>query len=168
MDHDVEDTKETYAHFGLAIYWCQILEHGIVNAMVILRLPRRDRIVRTEIDAFYDQQFKKTLGGLINGLRAETALPNDLEDLLTRALTMRNWLCHHYFRERAIQIMTPAGRLGMIEELEAAWALLKSADDSLTAAVQPIAERYGFTEARFKEVSDVMMRENGVSDPSTV
>jgi len=31
---DGEHIKEVYAHFGLAIYLAQVLEHGIVNALV--------------------------------------------------------------------------------------------------------------------------------------
>lgn len=39
---DGEHIKEVYAYFGLAIYLAQVLEHGIVNALVCADLvPRR-------------------------------------------------------------------------------------------------------------------------------
>src|SRR5438034_11431655 len=113
-----EHIREVYAYFGLAAYFGQVLEHGIVNAMVILRLPNRDRFTRGDIDAFMDQQFENTLGKLIKTLRAEIALPADLEGILKQALKLRNWLCHDYFRERAREFMTEAGRAGMLAELE--------------------------------------------------
>ena len=82
-----EHVREVYAYFGLAVYCGQVLEHGIVNAMVILRLPNRERFTKGDIDAFMDQQFENTLGKLIKNLRAETALPMDLEDLLKELKT---------------------------------------------------------------------------------
>tara|TARA_R110001583_G_C5419106_1_gene387649 strand:- start:39 stop:200 length:162 start_codon:yes stop_codon:yes gene_type:complete len=37
-----EHVKDVYAHFGLAMYLAQVLEHGIVNALVYTDLiPRR-------------------------------------------------------------------------------------------------------------------------------
>jgi hypothetical protein len=45
--------RDVYAHFGLAMYKVQVLEHGVVNAMVVARMPDRDRITRQEIDAVH-------------------------------------------------------------------------------------------------------------------
>ena len=52
--------RDTYAHFGLALYKAQVLESGIVNAMVVARMPDRDRITRREIDSFMDRQLENT------------------------------------------------------------------------------------------------------------
>ena len=38
MDNEDEHTKEVYARFGLAVYYAQVLEHGLVNALTISRL----------------------------------------------------------------------------------------------------------------------------------
>jgi len=65
MEQMLEDdylVRETYAHFGLAVYWGQVLEHGIVNAMVVLQLPPRSTFTRDDVDAFMDKEFKNTLG----------------------------------------------------------------------------------------------------------
>jgi hypothetical protein len=162
MEYDVSDSKETFAYFGRAVYYCQILEHGIVNAMLIARLHDRT-ITRTDIDAFMDKQFENTLGKLIRNLRAEMPLPVDLEDLLGRALKTRNWLCHDYFRERAVEFLTPGGRLLMIGELETAQQLMADADKSLDSVAKPIAAKFGITEEKFKEACDAMMKEHGIS-----
>ena len=61
--------RDTYAHYGLAMYQAQVLEHGIVNAMVYARLPDRHRITRGEIDAFMGRQFERTLGALLRELK---------------------------------------------------------------------------------------------------
>jgi hypothetical protein len=42
MDKD-EHHKEVYAHFGLAVFTAQVLEHGIVNALVLCDLISNNR-----------------------------------------------------------------------------------------------------------------------------
>src|SRR5262245_53652294 len=85
--------REVYAYFGLAVYCGQVLEHGIVNSMVVLRLLRGDVFTSGDIDAFMDQKFENTLGKLIREVQAELSFPPDLEVLLKQALKTRNWLC---------------------------------------------------------------------------
>src|SRR5689334_13712847 len=110
--------RDTFAHFGLAFYQAQVLEHGIVNAMVVAKMPDRERLTRRDIDSFMDQQFENTLGQLIRAVKKHVAVPGELEDQLTEALSKRNWLAHEYFRARAVDFMTDAGCHRMIEELE--------------------------------------------------
>jgi hypothetical protein len=160
-----EHVREVYAHFGLAVYCGQVLEHAIVNAMVVLRLPHRDRFTKGDIDAFMDQQFENTLGKLINNLRAELPFPSDLEDLLRHALKTRNWLCHDYFRERAVEFMTSAGRNKMLAELGDAKELLSRADKGLSAVVQPLADRCGLTEAALQAEYQRLCPEQGIAVP---
>ncbi len=159
-----EQVREVYAHFGLAVYLGQVLEHALVIAMVMLKLPHRDRLTKQDIDAFMDQQFAKTLGKLIKNLRTQTTLPSDLEGLLAQALKTRNWLCHDYFRERAVEFMTDAGREKMLAELGEARDLLDRAEKQLSAVVQPLAERSGFTEAKFQQYYEEFRRDHGIGD----
>jgi hypothetical protein len=65
MDYDDEQTRDVYAHYGLAMYLAQNLEHGIVNALVILRLPEKERYTRQDIDQLMEGSFQKTLGALL-------------------------------------------------------------------------------------------------------
>jgi len=144
MDED-EHIKKVYAHFGVAVFHTQVLEYGIINAMVILRFPERDRITRQDIDVFMADEFRQTLGKLIRHLKGRTVLPIGLEELLFEALRTRNWLCHNYFRERVDEFRTFEGRRTMIVELEKSRDLLRQADDDLSALVMPLAEQYGLT-----------------------
>jgi hypothetical protein len=162
MDDD-DLVRETYAHFGLAVYWGQVLEHGIVNAMVVLRLPPRSTFTRDDIDSFMDNQFKNTLGKLIRNLQAMTTIPAELEELLSRALKTRNRLCHDYFRERAVDFMNNDGRTKMIAELEGCRELLIAADQCLSATVKPIADSCGLTEEKMQIAYAEFCRENGIS-----
>ncbi len=153
MDDAEETTKEVYARFGLAMYYAQVLEHGLVNAMVCLQLLPNMRAIAHDheqwsvvIDGFMDRQFETTLGRMIRAFREGSDIPPDLERLLRRALEKRNWLTHHYFRERADAFLTHAGRLRMLEELEAVRQLIEDADRALDSFVKPVRERYGITD----------------------
>ena len=138
--------REVYAHFGLAMYLAQVLEHGIVNAMVVAKLPSSNSTTRQDIDVFMDQQFKNTLGRLLGELQRHIAVPDRLARILSEALSKRNWLAHSYFRERAADFVTAAGCHRMILELGEAQQLLTQADHELAMVVRPIRERYGVTE----------------------
>ena len=116
-----EQVKEVYAHFGLAIYLSQVLEHGIGNALVYASLiPNNIGKIRSssewheKFDQFLGAHFEKTLGRMISALKTELTVPDDLESLLSAALKNRNWLAHHYFRERSDEFMNEAGRMKMI------------------------------------------------------
>lgn len=43
---------------------------------------------------------------------------SDFESRLREAQTLRNWIVHHYFWERAAAFVTPDGRLKMLTELD--------------------------------------------------
>ncbi len=96
-DPESEYIKEVYARFGLANYWAQVLEHGIVNALVIVQLiPARRHLARSKedwaaaVDAFMGRHFEHTIGRLMRDLRSVATIPADLDDLLMRALKKRN------------------------------------------------------------------------------
>ena len=158
MDANTEQIKEVYAQFGLAIYLAQVLEHGIGNALVYTSLiPSNIGNVRSatewqeKFDQFLGTHFEKTLGRMISTLKAQVAIPNNLESLLSTALKTRNWLAHHYFRDRSDEFMNEAGRMKMIVELEEAQALFSRTDQILGATIKPLREKHGFTDERFEQ-----------------
>ena len=150
--HD-EHSKTVYAHFGLAMFLAQVLEHGLVNALVFIELlparagnpvPRKQW--EAEFESFFDRNFETTLGKMIRNLKAATTIPSDLETVLTAALTTRNFLAHNYFRERDTAFITEEGRDRMIKELQEAQALFTAADNRLTEATKAAREKFGFTD----------------------
>lgn len=144
-----EHHKEVYAYFGLAIFRAQLLEHGIVNALVVCDLlpNRRHRAKSREewsaqVDQFMDGQFRNTAGTLMKALRKAITASDELEQSLSRSLELRNFLVHHFFRERIASWYTEQGRTDMIAELEAAGDQFGDTDQLITTAVRPIKERY--------------------------
>jgi hypothetical protein len=152
MDKD-EHIKEVYAYFGLSMYMAQVLEHGIVNAFVFLELMPKTKGKWTpdEFEAYMDGEFDKTLGRLIGKLRKLTTINNDMESLLTVTLKKRNWLAHHYFRDRAKEFMNSSGRDSMILELQQCRDLFKETDEKLEAVIMPLMKKVGITDEILRE-----------------
>lgn len=148
-----EHVKEVYARFGLAVYSAQVLEHGLVNALMILDLiPSRRHLARsrdewgTEVDAFMDRHFGATMGRMLKNLRDVTQVDADLENLLRDALSKRNWLVHDFFRERITEFMSTAGREQMLREVDECRNLFKTADERLETIVGPLRRKAGITD----------------------
>ncbi len=165
-----EHIKEVYANFGLAIYLGQVLEHGIVNALVYTDLvPRRTGHIgskeqwEAEFDAFMGRHFEGTLGTLIKTLQRHVAVPASVEASLKEALKLRNFLVHGYFRERAMDLASFKGRVKMLAELEEAHKVLQRADQELESVARPYREKVGFTDERLQDAYNQMLREAGIN-----
>lgn len=155
LDEENSQVKDVYAHFGLAMYLAQCLEHGIVNALLVAKLLPNELIqARTagsislpdfeqRFDVFMDEHFKMTMGGLISRLRTATALSPTFEAECLKAKDMRNFLAHHFFRERSEEFISKVGRTGMLAELEEAQRLFERVDENLTAAARRLAPTAG-------------------------
>jgi len=163
-DPESEHCKEVYARFGLAMYEAQVLEHGIVNALVIVDLiPERRPLARSrtewenDFDEFMGRQFKHTMGRLLRYLGSITKPPPDLGDLLTRALEKRNWLAHEFFRERATEFVTSKGRDQMLTEVDECAALFRSADEALVNVMQPLRTKQGITNEMLEKSLQAML-----------
>jgi hypothetical protein len=151
-----DDCKEVYAHAGLALYFAQVLEHSVVNAMLFARIAEHEKVTRAEIDAFLAKQFEKPLGAMLKAMRHHVTVPPDVDTLLNEALRKRNWLAHEFFREFAEHFMNAKGRDEMLAWLEDAESVLQRATKALDALTNHIREKYGITdEAIAKVVAEV-------------
>lgn len=155
LDEESAQTRDVYAHYGLAMYLAQCLEHGIVLALVYAKLLHQ---VRSEarsagsfsvpeferrFDIFMDDHFELTMGGLISRLRTSSKLANTLYTDLAKAKELRNFLAHNYFRERAEEFLSKVGRISMLEELQDAQRLFERVDEDLKTAANSLAQISG-------------------------
>ncbi|WP_156906859.1 hypothetical protein [Desulforegula conservatrix] len=150
-DHS-EPFKEVCANFGAAMYFAQVLEHGIANALLFLDfIPRtRGKWTPEEYDAFFNQNFDKTLGNLIKTLKNVSSLPAILEVDLQKSKEKRAFLAHHFFRERADAFVL--GKFDdAIQELEAFQNFFRETDMALQNFVKPITDKIGLSEQWFQE-----------------
>ena len=164
QDPESDEIKEVYARFGLAVYFAQVLEHGIVNALVSIDLiPNRRKHARTAeewgamVDSFMSRHFEKTMGRMLHELRSVTAVPADLEGLLRDALHRRNRLAHDFFRERAEDFLNATGRSAMLTEVDECRTAFQVADDRLDEVVAPMRRAAGLTDELIAREFDAMM-----------
>lgn len=135
---------EVYAKFGVAVYFAQVLEAGVVNHLAFLRAVRRKQRRPFDIDDVFRRLFGQTLGTNIKEIR--DVLKDDdwpMADELAQALVTRNELVHHFWRRRIMKTGTDQGRKEMIEELEGIQSQFESVDASLRKAMRILWDEAG-------------------------
>lgn len=155
LDDEGAEIRDVFAHYGLAMYLAQCLEHGIVLALVYTRLLPRERSraeavgtisaaeFEKHFDVFMDEQFELTMGGLISRLQTTTKLPTSFKAELKKTRELRNFLAHRYFRERAEDFISNSGRISMLAELQEAQRMFERADEQLKTAASNFAHIAG-------------------------
>lgn len=126
-----EHVKETFAYFGRAYYLAGVLDAALVSALLYLdflpsvkaayceeRGQNFDRpAYEAAFDKFLSDQHAQTLGNLRKRLFGSSLLDDALKVEIDEAKKKRDFIAHHYFRERALEFATRAGRDQMIAEL---------------------------------------------------
>ena len=158
-----EGFKETCAHFGAAMYFAQVLEHELANALVWLDFipnqgtPQKEK----DLESYYEGNFDRTLGKLISRLKNVSRLPSELETALQDAKVTRNFLAHRFFREREPQIASGCYE-ELIVELEAKRAELERTDRLMSEFTRPIRESHGITD---EVIQNEVRRRKSTSPP---
>ena len=151
MDEDAQ-LREVYAHLGLAVWHAQGLEQGIIHALIFCELLPKAHESKSEMSgdsfvAILDEYPRKTFGKLLKALkRTDEAIGQDLESKLAKSLEVRDWLVHHFVKNRCVHILSTTGRDQMISELINADKLFTETDNELETWLKPIRLRYGFTD----------------------
>ena len=127
-DEKSEQCKEVYAHAGLALYWGQCLEKSLENFLTLHARASGECVTLAELDALEERVEAQTLGRLLTDTRKRVRFEKGAEELLATALERRNFLAHHFFKERAEAFMSRAGRDQMIAELDEICELFRKAD----------------------------------------
>jgi hypothetical protein len=149
-DEEAVQIREVYARYGLAMYQAQLLEHGMVNAVIITRmLPTireyPDRLAwESAFDRAYDVELAKTFGNMLRAL-GPLHLPEELLERLRGAKFERDRLAHRFFREHDKDFLDQAGRARMIVECEGAIEMFSTMDARLEEHMRPQCERHGIT-----------------------
>lgn len=169
-----DQTRDVYAHFGLALYLAQCLEQSIFQHLLFVdHFPRALAAHKTHeewigaFDAYEARELGQTLGKLIRRWK-EVGQPTDvIEGKLKEALNYRNWLAHGYFADRATSFVTPQGREGMLDELRSMQAIFRDAAELIDEATRPIAQRFGLTEDVIEKlVSELLSRGDASNKPA--
>lgn len=145
VDMDDAVTRELYAYYGLAMYYAQGLEHGMVNLLVAIRRVKEPGAGYDDIEAFFDKGYKLTLGTLLKDVGRHIDIPEEFDGLFRDAMKGRNHLVHNYFRERAEEMRTMEGKRAIIEDLHGYQNLFCRAGSLVDAITVRLMEHLGIT-----------------------
>ena len=154
---DSSETKEVFAFFGLCAYHAQVLEQGLLNLVVPLRLRGLTGLCPEDIEQTYVDNERRTLGQLIRDARQRVEIPERVAEALTEALRKRNYVAHSFFAQHSIDFMSEPGRREMIEELREITLQLQQADQE--PITNSLWERLGMTRELFAETYAGMLAE---------
>jgi hypothetical protein len=178
-----EQTKETFAYFGRAFYMASVVETGLAHVLLQAEFLTsvRDEYVRTkgkgfdrkkyeaDFDAFMEKNFAQTMGNLIRRIRNFPEFTEGLKARIIAAKERRDFLVHHYWRERAVSFFNSEGRAKMILELNADAEMFEGLDKDIQAAMKPIRQRLGINEDKIAaHVKEFMAKADSgqLSDPA--
>ena len=160
---DGTDSKEVFAFYGLAMYNAQVFEKGILNLIVAAKISDSVPVTGADVDEFFQQLDRKTLGHLLHVVRTHVPFSEDIEDRIAHALVRRNDLAHQYFWRRAAEFMTDEGRLIMLTELSQDVRDLSETDALITPILFEYGTKFGMTEEFFARAYDEYRRDRGVA-----
>lgn len=169
IDPQALQFKEVCAYYGAAMHKAQVLEHGIVNALFFLDfLPRKkSEWTETEYEEFFDGNFSKTFGTLVNSLRKVTTVPHAFDDLIRRSNKRRNYLAHTFFREN-MDVLYAGGFDEIVTRLNDDIELFREADAALTVILEPLWLENGWTIERIEAEAEKYQAELRRSKPDGV
>jgi len=122
--------EAVYEQFGRAGHTAQFLEWDIGNALLILDARLTKSFLNPDADRYLrlrDAIDKQTLGTSLKQMREMLPLAGDLDSLFRAALTTRNRLVHHFFRNYNAEWSHDAGRDTMLADLRNIDVELRSA-----------------------------------------
>lgn len=170
LDRAEWEQREIYAHLGLAVYFCQVVETALVNYLVLLhRATTRRGMAEAEVDELFVELFGQTLGRNVSNVKRILGEHGDwvLADRMADILKLRNELVHHWMRTRLLQQGTSEKRLAMIAELEVAIAKLQEADRALHERTEAMLAKSdmpdGLVQAELQRLMG--LAERGEDDP---
>lgn len=160
LDPQSYQTREVYAHYGLAMYLANCVEQAIFQNLIFFdHFPTATKTVRDaeswtrEFDAFEGRELGRTMGMLIKRLKEAGQTTTTIEERLSEVLAKRNFLAHHYFAQRAVEFTLDDGRSSMIEELQVIQGLFREAEELIMDVTRPAAIKYGLTDKVLERVT---------------
>lgn len=176
-----EHIKEVFAYFGRAYYQAGVLETGLAIALLQIDFLARVRDqydadrgrsferekYEAQFDRFMEDQHAQTLGNLIKRVSALPNLSDDLKERFRHAKRRRDFLGHHFFRERAVEFSNRAGRDVMIAELNENAEMFESIDNDLHAELAPVRAKLGMDGEKYETFLAQLYAKLGVGSAET-
>lgn len=156
--------RDLYGYVGYNVFLSQSLE-GLLNqalfAFIILPTNETEigRIVENQalhewevLVLGHDERLRRhTLGRLLSRFKDSGTLDPELEQSLNDALAERNYVIHHFFKDKLASLYSEKGQDEAIVFQRRAGAVLQRAIDKLYPLVHAELARYGYDAAYVEE-----------------
>jgi hypothetical protein len=165
IDLDVQESKEIFANFGLAIHVSNVLESAILHTLFLIELvPNRDQYPSTKfwtvaVDRFFDAGHQLTFGSLVRRIIDLDVLNADEVETLKACTKVRNHLAHRFMREQAEFMYDVNGRRQIISSCENAVALFEAAHIQMHKFTDELMKHLGIDADLFEKNIEQGMRE---------
>ena len=161
LDSDDAKTREVYAHFGLTIFMCQLIEQQSMNMIATLRQVTGKFATKEEVAALWDNYDfgPRTLGTLINEIKQLYKLTDDDQKELKEILRLRNYFAHDYFRFNNELFFSDSGKKRMIKDFVDFKIRIRAIDKKLLEYMRVYREKSGMTEELIDKLAKEMRDE---------
>jgi hypothetical protein len=148
MEEDLEEyAKETYALFGLAYYFSEVLHRSLCHYHALRKFPPKGAMTNPRVDELLHTSFSLTLGQVVEKL--EGAFSPDLDKRLKGAVEHRNFLAHHFWFERCHIMYSKENLLRLHADLRWYRDLFDELGDAVMEVVNPLLRSVGVTDDLF-------------------
>ena len=173
LDDESWQVRETFAYFGRAAYMASVLEVGLAHVLMFSQfmMQERDKFVankgkgfdrkayEADFDAFMEQQFAQTMGNLIRRVESFDGFDDAIKRRIADAKKRRDFLIHHYWRERSLEFATSDGRMVMMKELNEDAEMFQKLDRDIEAASAIVRKKLGIDDTLVeKHIRETMDR----------
>lgn len=184
LDEDLDsqswEIRETFAYYGRAVYASSVVEVALAHILLYAQFMKkvRDEYVTTkgkgfdrkqyerDFDAFMDDQFAQTMGNLMRRVEKFGGFDDALKARIADAKKRRDFLTHHYWRERSVDFATSGGRERMREELNADAEMFERLDRDIDAAGAPLRSNLGIKDEMLEDYSRKFMERAKLGEPT--
>lgn len=165
-DSEMSDSKEVYAHFGLLMFQYSLLEHSLINLLMLHRSIGDVKIGKAvdqpswanSMDEHYEFSRSLTFGNLI---RHVVAVPRykTFEPELLAVKKQRDYFAHHFFRDEIALFGSSEGRWFLLERMTLARQRVEGAEENIKPEFNKRAKRIGLPIATEQIVDETIAAE---------
>ena len=130
--------RETFAHYGAAMFYAQVLEQGLLNALTFAQTATHESGTQELFDMNFFANNSVTMGRMLHRFKPFLGIDLSLIEALTGALDLRNHFAHRFWVIHDKDFFSFAGREEMTAECRRAQETFQEVDARLT----PVLERY--------------------------
>jgi hypothetical protein len=143
------------------MYYAQVLEHGLVNLILAGEKVSGAHPTGADYDARFDALCALPTGRLVRTAGDAMRMTEDALRLCARAKATRNRLAHSFFRDYSLDAMTAEGMQRMLDDVDEARSLFRTADAAASEATLGLLAPYGVTPAVVDRYAEQMRRDAG-------